>query len=227
MKTLLSDTPAGRFLSLIFRLLILDLLFLVSTIPVITTGAAVSALTATSLSLRRGGEEVLRPYFSAFRRNFKQATILFLLMAAAAAFLGFDLYVMAHSSLPGRTYIVSVYVLFVLFVCLVMCWILPLSAQFENTVRGTLKNAVLLCVQHLPASLILLVLSIFPFVFFILFPDAFVSLGFLIFFLYFSAAAYLCAKIFDPVFLSLMTDEERERVLKDSEENDAADDLTS
>jgi len=75
--------------------LLLCLLYLLSCLPIITIGAATTALYYTTHKVLRCDRSYLwKEYKRAWKENFKQATICWLIFAGIGALLGFDIYVM-------------------------------------------------------------------------------------------------------------------------------------
>ena len=88
------DNPIMQFISKIFDLVLLNLLFILFSIPVITAGASLSALYYVSLKILRGVDPYIwQNFFKAFRQNFKQATLVWILLLLAAVLLGMDFYI--------------------------------------------------------------------------------------------------------------------------------------
>ena len=86
----------------------LNLLWMVCSLPVFTAGAATAALYDVTLRLAREEEPPLtRQFFKAFRENFRQATILWLILLGVGALLGADGYILYRLS-TGTTGVVPV-----------------------------------------------------------------------------------------------------------------------
>jgi len=72
-------------------LILLNFLFLLTSIPIVTMGASLTAMYAVNLrSIRYGDGYVVRTYFEAFKRNFKQSTLAWGILLAVAALLYVD-----------------------------------------------------------------------------------------------------------------------------------------
>lgn len=70
--------------SRIFELLLLNTLFILTSLPLVTMGASLTALFSVSQKLVKNEESYLaRDYFHAFRQNLVRASVTFLLLAAA------------------------------------------------------------------------------------------------------------------------------------------------
>ena len=69
------DNPIMQFISKIFDLIILNLFFLLFSIPIVTMGASLSALYYVCLKLLRGEEPYIwQNFFKAFRQTSKLAS---------------------------------------------------------------------------------------------------------------------------------------------------------
>lgn len=181
-------------------LMLLNFIFLLTCIPLFTIGAATTALYAVSFTMGTPQEgRLVRTYFAAFRRNFKQATVLWLILAAGAAALLLDLRFFA--SLPGGASFLSLlFMAMLLLLLLAEAFVFPLLSRFQNSIGGTLKNAVLLSIGYLPRSFLMTAINLLPFVLLAKNLFLFLYIGFIWVALYFSAAAYINARLLKKVF---------------------------
>ena len=91
MKFLAIDSPVMRVLGRLGDIIILNMIFVVGCIPVITIGTSLSALYAVAMKMARGEEpSVWKEFWNAYKRTFKQATICWLIMAVVAMLLFVD-----------------------------------------------------------------------------------------------------------------------------------------
>lgn len=157
------DGKLATVLNTIGYLIVLNLLTLLCCIPIVTIGAAMTALYAMTMRLARGEEgSIVKGYFSAFRSNFRQATILWLIFGGLMAFMAFDIRLLQQiSGSFGMAYRI---VLFIIILCFGMecIHIFALQARFENTPKNTAKNALLLCVGHFPQAVLMLAVTLCP-----------------------------------------------------------------
>lgn len=148
------DSPLMRFLTKIADLMVLNILFCVTSIPLITIGASWTALYSVTLKMVRDEEgSVSRSYFRSFRQNFKQATLLWLGVLVVLALLVLDIRVlngMAGGTAPGLLR-VGVEILALLGI-MVLQYLFPSLARFEASLADTLKNACMMALAHLPKT---------------------------------------------------------------------------
>ena len=194
------DSPVMRVLNRVGDLLILNVLMIVCCIPVITAGAAFTAMHYVLLKIVRGEEGYLiRGFFKSFRSNFRQATLIWLLMLLVVAVYVGDIWIFNYSGLvfPKPLIIAVAAVAFVLL--MIAVYVFPLQARFENSVKNTLKNAMLLAFASLPRTILMMACYILPLVlgYFSTYALLFVIM------LGISAPAYAAAWIYSGIFKKL------------------------
>lgn len=151
------NNPVMRTLSMIADVVVLNLLTLLCSLPVITAGAAFTALNDACIRLVRNEDgELVRDYFRAFKANFKNATLLWLLFLAAAVILYFD-YLAALAYVPQLRAGIAAIAMIVLVIAF---YAFALLARYENSLWTTLQNAVKLAVGFFPRTLVMLVFAV-------------------------------------------------------------------
>lgn len=150
------DNPFMQFLSKVFDLLMLNIIFIISCIPVFTIGAALSALYTVALKMVRDKDTyIVKGYFTAFAHNFKQSTVLWLLCIVLFFFFRYD-YMIASSMDSSVFQIVRIVLLMMIFLLTAaFLYLFPIASHFVCTTRQVIKNAFLMCIGHLPYTLIL------------------------------------------------------------------------
>lgn len=155
------DNKFFQGLSKVVDCVVLSILWVVSCIPVFTVGAATTALYyAVNKVIRHSRGYIWQEFWDAFRSNFKQATLVWLICLAAMAFMGMDCYIMLQYARAGER-IGSLYIVFVIFLVLLVMWqsyLFPYIARFAIGTKAVFQNAALIAVANLPWSLLLLVL---------------------------------------------------------------------
>ena len=145
-------------------LLLLNFLCILCCIPIVTAGASITALYYVTLKMARDEESyIARSFFRSFKQNFKQATIINIIMLLTAAVLFIDLRIArAGSGAMYKGLFQSVHC-----ICTDLCDdpSVHLSDPFQiffNSVKNTFVNAFLMSVRHLPLTLLMLVISASP-----------------------------------------------------------------
>ena len=184
-----------------------SVLWIVFCLPVVTIGASTTALFATVYHvIKHDRGYVARRFFSEFRSNFKQSTLIWLVQLGLILVLSADLKIMTMMTEKGSGLYFLVYIFRILRIC-VMVWALyctAYSSRFELHMRGVMHNALILTISNLPVSILMYVLFdiVWQVVIFVpallLFLPAVIVLIFLFF--------------FDKIAKRIMSDEDRQRI---------------
>lgn len=157
------DNKFFRGVSKIIDCVWLSILWFVCCIPVFTIGAATTALYYTvNKSIKNDRGYASSEFFSAFKSNFKQSTVIWLIFLVIYALLGFDYYAMKAYADAGVE-IGKIYIAFFVFGVIVTMWgfyVFPYIARFENTTRNVLKNTVFIAISNIHWTIIMTVLFI-------------------------------------------------------------------
>ena len=152
-----------RIFGFLGRLIALNLLWIVCSLPVITAGASTTALYYCTLKLHKDGDiRAFHDFFKSFKQNFKQSTLIWILMAAVAVFL----YMEKESlvTMPGSMPQIFNYV--ILTVCIpliaIALYIFPTVAAFENKTMTLITNAFYFAVKHIGYAIAVAVITILP-----------------------------------------------------------------
>ena len=149
-----------RILTHIFDFILLNILWLLTSIPIVTLGAATAALYSVMMSVVEKKEGyIIKDYWKAFCRNFKQSTVVWILLLFLGACLWFDLTLIGV--VPGLfrqigTVVLGAVLIFYFMECI---FVFPLIAKFENSTGNMIKNALLIPVSRLPYALMILFMT--------------------------------------------------------------------
>ncbi len=207
MVTLFSpESPLMRGLTRLADIMILNLLFVVASLPVVTFGAALTALNFTALRIASGEcNSVMGDFSRSFRRNFYQATWIAMLLAGFGAVLGAWYAVLPN--LPFGTglnfALLIVWYLLAFSFATTAIFVFPYLAQFEGSTRQVLRNARLLSWKHPLTALGALALSGLSLIVTILFPAA-TGYGLFWFMFGFAGIAVANGFLFNRIFRELI-----------------------
>lgn len=194
------ESPLMRALGRVADLMILNFLTLVCCIPVITAGAALTALDHMCLKIVRDEDGyLLRGYFKAFKENFRQSTIIWLLLLLAIAVVGADVAVMYYAVIEFPFVVrIAILIMGIIVLCTSM-YLFPLQAKFANPVVRTIKNAFMASMIQFPKTLLMILLLLTgPLM--VLASERFVPIVLLF---CFSFHAYLSALLYNKFFQRL------------------------
>lgn len=160
-----TDNIVTRALSRLCDFMLLNLLWIICSIPVITIGASTAALYAVMLKLVKNEEGyIVKGFLKAFRDNFKKATIQWAILLAIGIIIGFDIRFAAFMQGTARDILQSLFFVFAIVWLCAVIYTFPLTARYENTTKNTLKNAFILSVGKLPYTLIMVIVTAGPIV---------------------------------------------------------------
>lgn len=188
-------------LSRLGDMFILNLIYVISCIPVITIGAATTALYYTTLKMAENQESyVWRDYWKAFKMNFRQATVIWFIEFAACVAVILDFLIAGGLSTQLGTVIAIMTVIVAVFLALLGLYVFPLLARFENSIMKTMKNAVLIAIRHLPSTILIALIHGLPLLVAFVSIEAFVK-GFVVIMIFaVSPLAYLESRLFVRIF---------------------------
>ena len=199
------ENPFIQFLVRVGDLMILNLLFILCSLPVVTLGASLTALhRVTQNMLFEQEEPLIKAFFRAFRQNFKQSTLVWLVELVVIVSLVCDvLLVMAYfnGGLAKAMYIL-VAVLAIL-VAGVFSYLMPLIARYENGMRQQVNNAVVLAIIKLPKTVLLTLLNLLPVILLLISVPVFVQTLIFWVIIGFAFVSFLTSSILKPVFQQL------------------------
>lgn len=155
------DNKFFRSVSKITDYVWLSLLWMLCCVPVVTIGAATTALYYTvNKTIRHDRGYVASEFFKAFKDNFKQSTIVWVVFLVIYILLGMDYYIMRTYAGAGAE-IGKFAIVFPVLAVLLTMWgfyVFPYIARFENTTKNMLKNSALIANGNAPWTLLILVL---------------------------------------------------------------------
>ncbi len=155
----------GKFVKVLNRiadLVGLNLLAILFCIPIITIGASITAVYGCIFRIQEKREGYLtKDFWKLFKECFRSSTIIYLVGVAVVAMLYLDYQIFATDS---RLDILQVLVVAGgILVAEIFTYAFPLESYFENSLKATVKNALLLGISNIPYTLLMLGINVFPF----------------------------------------------------------------
>lgn len=155
-----ADSALMRGLTRIADVMILNLLFVATSLPVVTLGASLTALHFTAMRLAAGeSESTSGDYLRSFRQNLRQGTVVLLLHALVVAALAAWYAVIPAFGAPALLEL-ALFALWYVVAFAFASWALyvfPYLARFEGSTRDVLRLSRLISMRHPLATLTMLV----------------------------------------------------------------------
>ena len=153
MRGLLAiDGMLYQYMMKVYDLIVLNLIFVVSCIPLVTIGASITALYDMTLSMQnRRAKTIYTAYLDSFQSNFKQAT---------QVWLGFlcmvGMTVMLMNLAQGNVFVLLSLLGLMVMSLMTLIYVFALIAKFKQQTPTMIKNGLLLAIEHAPYSIIML-----------------------------------------------------------------------
>ena len=161
MKIFDLDSPFMQFLNKMADLLWLNILTFVCCIPIVTIGASLTAMHYMALKMVRNEEcYITRGFFKSFKENFRQATLIWLILLVVFAVLIGDFIIMRSSVIEFPEVLQIVITAVGVLVLFVAAFVFPVLAKFDNSILRTLKNALIMSILQFPKTIAMIVLGI-------------------------------------------------------------------
>lgn len=152
-------TGMGKITDCVF----LSILWVVFSLPIITMGAATSAMYyVCSKNLRENRGYIWKNFIYAFKSNFKQSTCIWIIFLFVFGVLFFDFSIMSQLAEAYEKNIILLDIV-VVFFGLFLTWLQYMLAYvtcFENSIKNALKNTFFMMRMNIGWSILVLIISL-------------------------------------------------------------------
>ena len=194
MTILHIDSPIARAINKFVQIIYVGLLWFLCSLPVLTAGAATTALYEVLLKMQKDEEGTVgTAFFRGFRSNLKCSLPVWIPILLAEAVFGVNLFY--YAILGGREFLVQSVVFGILLVLslTVYGYAFPVMAKFENTTQGTFRMVFLLAVRNPGWTIVITVIQVLTVLIcwgFLYFPTMFIM----------GISGYAQAAVFNRIF---------------------------
>ena len=142
------DSGFSKFMNRVSDLFLLNILWVICSIPIITIGASTTALYSVNLNLLSENEgHITKAFFKAFKENFKKSTAIWLIVLLTSTILGVNLIFWLKCGLS---------IAFTLFIFLLVTpYIFPVLSQTNSSILSIIKYCFFISIKALPYSLLI------------------------------------------------------------------------
>ena len=138
-------------------LILITLYFALTCLPVVTIGAAMTSLYYVIHKSFFRGRGYTTEYFKAFKSNFKQSTVSWLIYIILFGILSMDVYITRH--LPADSAFAAAPYFFMVLIVLTVMWAIyhfAYIARFENDLKQIFKNSAIIMIANLGWTVVML-----------------------------------------------------------------------
>ncbi len=207
------DPILRRFMTAFGNVFALNVCFVISCLGVVTIGAALTALFSMCIRLQENNSDALivKEYFTEFKKNFKKATLEWLIIIGVLGVMCGEYLLIV--TWPGMlaTFYTIVLVAELVVLALVMAFLFPLTAKYDNTIVNTFKNSLLLSLGNLWDFAKIFLIWFVPIYYTITNPVVFFTIWYLYLVIAFGTMAYLSTMTIRNVFKKIKVTQEEEQ----------------
>ncbi|MGL4694397.1 DUF624 domain-containing protein [Enterococcus larvae] len=157
-----------RYMMRLYQIMLLNLMFIISCLPIVTIGAAITAAYGTAFRMQQHSEgNILHTFIQKFKEEWKKSTIVWLSLLGLLIFTWLGYPVIRTLLFSSQ---ISFYagMLLLTIGLLMLLYLFPLLARFDNKLSIAAVNALLLSIRHIPYSILIFLLCVgggfvFPF----------------------------------------------------------------
>lgn len=151
---------AIRILTRVFDFILLNILWVLCSLPLITVGTSITALYTVMMRIVVDEEAyIISDFFRAFKDNLKKSTIVWMLLLSVGAVIGINL--RFWSNFSGIMEMVGWFIsgVAMIFFAVELIFVFPIIAKFENSIGNHLKNGILIPIMKLPQALVVILMT--------------------------------------------------------------------
>lgn len=158
-----ADNAFFRFMSRVADALILNLFFLITSIPIVTIGASYTAM-YYYCTKAIGNEEgyLWKSYWKSFKTNFVQGFLMELFFVVVGVILYVDLKYLYGNAFNGGGFgwrlLFFIVVGMAILAAVTLLYAFPLLSRFDNTTFNIIRNAAFMSLRHLPQTVPLILI---------------------------------------------------------------------
>lgn len=155
------DSPVWKFLGRIADFFVLTILAVVTSLPIFTIGASLTAVYSITLKMTEDKEGYLfRTYFKAFKENFKEAVLLWLPTLFVGLVLAGDFFICNQMTGPMAVMLFWSFVVLAAVYLMFITYLFPIVAKTRNTLSGYVKVTFYLCIRYFSWTILLVVIPL-------------------------------------------------------------------
>ncbi|MEZ2715784.1 DUF624 domain-containing protein [Bacillus circulans] len=195
------DGLIGRNLARMVDIFLLNLIFILFSLPVVTIGASLTALYTVSFKITNGEYPfVWRSYIKAFKKNLKQSSFVWFLLIGVAVILFGDIYYLVYTTGIWKIIFMSLTLFFGFLYGTLILYIFPYLSRFEDSIKTGMVNSLLMGGFHFPFLVLLFIINYLPIIFILSSFTGFMTGIYFFTFGGFSIIAFVNTIIFKKIF---------------------------
>lgn len=158
------DSGLSVFLSKVFDIMMLSIVYILFCIPIITIGPATIALYYTTVKgIRRDRGYIFKNFWHSFKTNFVSGAIVWVIVLILGVIFNFNIRFAINLQVQNRGMgfvLVCIYGIITFIYACMTAYLFPVISRFSMSIKQTFKICILMGIRHLPFTILLLVILI-------------------------------------------------------------------
>lgn len=208
MNIFSSDGWFARIFGTIGDIIVVNILFIICSIPIFTMGASMSAMYYTLLKKQRTGETggIIKLFFRGFKDNFKKSTIAWLLFLLIAFVFSLDFNLFGKGGPQENKLMYYTSVIFFILICFIAIYLFPVISAFENSLKNLIIQSIYMAAKNFIFTILIMILYTLPAYFLLASPQVFMVGIFILIVCGFGLIAYVSSFMFIKAFSPYLED---------------------
>lgn len=163
MFTFNEDNFLYIILCRIWDIVLINILFIVCSIPIVTIGPAFTAMHHVTLRIVKGNNPgTFRTFFRAFKQNFKQSFVVWIISLICIIILLANIEFLKAMNTSFASFLYYATYIILIFIIVMNLYIHPVIAAFEGTIKTQISNSVIFTFAKPAYAFIMFILWAFP-----------------------------------------------------------------
>lgn len=201
------DSKFFEKLGEVSNIIILNFIFIISCVPIVTIGVSITSLYYVAMKMvKKQDTYILKEYIKVFKENFKISTIVWFIMIIIGGILIVDLYLVRLVSNELITTILKlIFTMISILYIFTITYVFPIISKFDNSIKNTIINSILISIQNLPYTIIIIILNLSPLFLMSLFSSYWGNIIFFYTVIGFGIIIYINSIFFEKIFNKLIS----------------------
>ena len=197
----LFEEPVMVFMGKVGDMILINIFWLLSCVPIFTIGASTSAMYYVALKMARSDNiRSFKDFFLGFKLTFKRAALSMLFVVPLIMISYLNIAFIKGNGLNLPIWILCIFAIPILLVLMFVGIFFPLLGFYETNIRTTVRNAAIITIRHPLVALLALVLNLVPLVMLFFYIELFLEWIIIWTFMGFGIIAYINSKFMLKVF---------------------------
>ncbi len=204
----LSDSAFHNILSAIFDMVLVNLCFILCSIPIVTVGASVSALYRTMYRMQLGEGTVLRDFFTFFKKSLRLGIPCWIIWLICFAVAAADFFIIGFLWESPLRYVPLGILVFVILLLLICGTVLFSTLSYCTDIRSAALNSLHMGFGGLFRVIPACILNLIPVLLLLFWMYGFYIFIVIMLLIWLSLSAYVSIFLMKPIFRRYYTPEE-------------------